>query len=47
MRIDLDAPAGTMTTAGVDRELELEEDLDLVLGDPDAQLPCRWICGAL
>ena len=39
MRVDLDAPAIAMTASGMDRQaLELQEDLDLVLGDLDAQL---------
>ena len=39
MRIDLDAPAVAMAAARMDRQaLEPQEDLDLVLGDLDAQL---------
>ena len=39
VRIDLDAPAVAMAAARMDRQaLEPQEDLDLVLGDLDAQL---------
>jgi hypothetical protein len=47
--VDLDAPAVFVTAARMDRQaLEIQEDLDLVLGDLDSQLLVpRWICGAL
>lgn len=48
LRIDLDAAVIAVTTAWMDGQtFEIQEDLDVVLRELDAQLLVAWICGAL